>query len=104
MPPPNLTQRLEILFALLAAMLLVVAATYSGFSWHTVKRDKIGQLRNLAALGAASAESFLQRYSERATLLADDLRDQGAAADPQRLQERLARYRARDPNLAAIFA
>jgi diguanylate cyclase (GGDEF)-like protein len=102
--PKGLTQRLAILFGLLALLLLGVAAAYIDFSWHAVKRERLADLRNLVELGAASSEMFLQRYSERASVLAEDVSLHGAASDRAVVRARLLRYQAADPNLAGIYA
>jgi diguanylate cyclase (GGDEF)-like protein len=97
-------RRLAALFGLLVALLLAVAAVYISFSWRTVKQDKLAELSNLAELGAASAELFLQHYTERARMLADDIRTHGGIGSPALLREQLLRYQALDANLAAIYA
>jgi phosphoglycerol transferase MdoB-like AlkP superfamily enzyme len=81
--PKGLTQRLAILFGLLVLLLLGVAAAYIDFSWHAVKRERLADLRNLVELGAVSSEMFLQRYSERASILAEDVTLHGGAQHPR---------------------
>ena len=102
--PKGLTQRLAVLFGLLVLLLLGVAAAYIDFSWHAVKRERLADLRNLVELGAASSEMFLQRYSERASVLAEDVSLHGAADNLAGVRTRLLRYQAADPNLAGIYA
>jgi diguanylate cyclase (GGDEF)-like protein len=102
--PKGLTQRLAILFGLLVLLLLGVAAAYIDFSWHTVKRERLADLSNLVELGAASSEMFLQRYSERAAILAEDVSLHGAASDLPSVRTRLSHYQAADPNLGGIYA
>ena len=102
--PKGLTQRLAILFGLLVLLLLGVAAAYIDFSWHVVKREKLADLRNLVELGAVSSEMFLQRYSERASILAEDVTLHGGAQHPAALRARLLRHQAADPNLAGVYA
>ena len=102
--PKGLTHRLAILFGLLVLLLLGVAAAYIDFSWHAVKRERLADLRNLVELGAASSELFLQRYSERAAILAEDVALHGGAENRTAVRARLLRYQAADPNLAGIYA
>jgi diguanylate cyclase (GGDEF)-like protein len=102
--PKGLTQRLAILFGLLVLLLLGVAAAYIDFSWHAVKRERLADLRNLVELGAVSSEMFLQRYSERASILAEDVTLHGGAQHPAALRARLLRHQAADPNLAGVYA
>jgi diguanylate cyclase (GGDEF)-like protein len=104
MRPKGLTQRLAILFGLLVLLLLGVSAAYVEFSWHAVKRAKLADLRNLLELGAVSSEMFLQRYSERASALAEDLTQRADLQDPAALHARLRRYQAADRNLAGVYA
>ena len=47
---------------------------------------------------------FLQRYSERASVLAEDVSLHGAAGNLAAVRARLLRYQAADPNLAGIYA
>lgn len=102
--PKGLTQRFAVLFGLLVLLLLGVAAAYIDFSWHATKRERLADLRNLVELGAASSEMFLQRYSERASVLAEDVSLHGAAGNREAVRARLLRYQAADPNLAGIYA
>ena len=102
--PKALTQRLAVLFALLVLLLIGVAAAYIDFSWHAVKREKLADLRNLAELGAVSSEMFLQRYTERASILAEDATVRRSARDPAALRARLLSYQRAEPNLAGVYA
>jgi diguanylate cyclase (GGDEF)-like protein len=104
-PPPHWGPgRLAVLFALLVLLLLAVAAAYGRFSWEMVKRDKLDELKNLTVLGAASSQLFLERYTERAAMLADDLRVHGRADDAAFVRAQLLRYQQSDPNVAGIYA
>lgn len=98
-----LTRRLAMMFALLVALLSIVAMTYVGYSWRTLKQERVGHLRTLVELGATSAELFLQRYSERAVMLAEDIRMHGGLDDLESARRQLLRYAAADPNLAGIY-
>jgi hypothetical protein len=93
-----------VLFALLVLLLLAVAAVYGRFSWEMVKRDKRDELRNLTVLGASSSQLFLERYSERVAMLADDLRVHGRTDDAAVVRAKLLRYQQADPNVAGIYA
>jgi diguanylate cyclase (GGDEF)-like protein len=98
-----LAYRLAVMFTLLVALLAAVAMTYVGFSWRAVKQERVEHLHNLAELGAASAELFLQRYSERSAMLAEDIRMHGGLDAPEVAQRQLMRYAAADVNLAGIY-
>ena len=98
-----LAYRLAVMFTLLGALLAAVALTYVGFSWRAVKQERVEHLHNLAELGAASAELFLQRYSERSAMLAEDIRVHGGLDAPEIAQRQLMRYAAADVNLAGIY-
>ena len=101
-PGTGITRRFAVLFALLVGLLLAVAAIYAKFSWDAVKHEKLDQLHQLAALGAASSQVFLQRYTERSAMLAEDLRMRGATRQASAALALMRRYQAADPNLAAI--
>jgi PAS domain-containing protein len=73
------------------------------YSWRTVKQERERDLGNLVALGAASAQLFLQRYIERASMLAQDLADSGRAGDRAAARALLKRYHGADSNIAAIY-
>lgn len=98
-----LTYRLAVMFALLVALLAAVAMTYVGFSWRSVKQERVEHLHNLAELGAASAELFLLHYTERTSMLAQDIAMHGGLTDPAAAQAQIARYARADPNLAGIY-
>ncbi len=98
-----LAYRLAVLFALLVALLAAVAMTYVGFSWRTVKEDRVEHLHQLAELGAASVELFLQRYTERTALLGQDIALHGGLHDLDVAQRQILRYAAADANLAGIY-
>jgi diguanylate cyclase (GGDEF)-like protein len=100
---PPMTTRLTLLFVLLVVLLIGVATAYASYSWREAKAQRLHELRNLAELGGASAQLFLQRYSERASLLVQDLNSRQVGRDPAATREVLRRYHGADPNIAAIY-
>ncbi len=92
--------RMALLFVLLVVLLLGVATAYMSYSWRAAKEARRQELHNLVALGATSSQLFLQRYSERAALLARDLAHSTRADEAGEL---LQRYHGSDPNVAAIY-
>jgi diguanylate cyclase (GGDEF)-like protein len=98
----GITKRFAVLFVLLVGLLLAVAAVYARYSWDEVRRERLEHLQQLAELGAASSQVFLQRYTERAVMLADELRARGATRDPAAALALMRRYQAADANIAAI--
>ena len=99
----TLPYRLAVMFALLVALLAAAAMAYVGFSWRAVKQERIEHLHNLVELGAASADLFLQNYSERALTLAENIREHGGIADLAAAQREILRYALSDANLAGIY-
>jgi diguanylate cyclase (GGDEF)-like protein len=95
--------RLALVFVLLVMLLLGVAVAYMSYSWRATKDQRVQDLSNLVALGAASAQAFLQRYTERAAMLAQDVRDSGRAGDRVAMRDLLQRHHRHDPNIAAIY-
>jgi diguanylate cyclase (GGDEF)-like protein len=100
----GITQRLAILFGLLVGLLLAVATVYAWYSWNDTKQDKLAELRNLLALGAASSDLFLRHYVERIQLLAEDVRPHAQRADWPGVHAQLERYKAQDANIAGLYA
>jgi diguanylate cyclase (GGDEF)-like protein len=97
-----MTTRLALLFTLLVVLLLGVATAYMSYSWRDVKGERLKELSNLVALGAASSQLFLLHYTERAAMLIADLAASDLG-DKAAVEALLHRYHGPDPNIAAIY-
>jgi diguanylate cyclase (GGDEF)-like protein len=102
-PGISMASRLALLFVLLVVLLLSVAIAYMSYSWRAAKEDRANDLRNLVSLGSASAQLFLQHYTERAGMLVQDLAESGRLDDRGALRALLHRHHHYDPNIAAIY-
>jgi len=103
MHSPGIARRLATVFGILIALLFGMGVAYSYFSWQTARQDKLAQLENLVELGAASSEMFLQRYTERAALLAEDVEQLGGAHSLTAVRALFLHREAADPNVAGIY-
>ncbi len=99
----GITQRLAMLFGILVGLLLAMAIAFSYFSWQEAKQEKLSQLKKLVELGATSSEMFLQRYSERTALLAEDIGPHVTSRDLSAVRALFLRQMATDRNVAGIY-